>query len=37
MNRFCMKILLGVAVALSIPLGLHADNIVFNDLTNDAT
>jgi hypothetical protein len=32
MNISCLKILLGLVIALSIPLAMHADNILINDL-----
>jgi hypothetical protein len=37
MNISCLKTLLGTVIALSILLTLHADNIVFNDLTSNVT
>ena len=37
MNMSCLKTLLGMAIALSIPLTLHADKIVFNDLTENVS
>jgi len=37
MNISCLKTLLGVAITLSIPIILPADNIVFDVLTNSVT
>jgi hypothetical protein len=37
MNTSALKTLLGIVIALSIPLALHADNIVFDVLANSVT